>query len=214
MSYTTLPIGSIGELKAIVRNLWSLMKSNLEDHSQRINDLNAGGSPTGMIAAFGNSTPPTGWLLCDGSAVSQTTYADLYSIIGTTFNTGGEGAGNFRLPDLKGRLPIGNGQDSGLSLTDRTIGTKLGEETHVLTTSELPAHTHTITDPGHFHGSIKRKNAAGGAQATAQDNVVVNSANFRYLQYASTGITIDNAGSGSGHNNVQPFLVAAYIIKT
>lgn len=210
MSYTTIPSGYIGELKAIIRSIWSLMKTNFEDHSQRLNDLNSGGAPTGMIVAYGNVTPPSGWLLCDGSAVSQTTYADLYAIIGTNFNTGGEGAGNFRLPDIKGRVTIGNGQDSGLSLSDRTLGTKLGEETHVLLTAEMPAHSHGVTDPGHTHVEAD----ADGTNTGVDQATDINGFTNRSTLSNTTGITINNAGSDAGHNNVQPFLVAAFIIKT
>ncbi len=69
--------------------------------------------PTGTILDFGGSVAPSGYLLCDGSVVSQTTEAALYTAIGTFWNTGGEGAGNFRLPDLRGRVTLGKGDMGG-----------------------------------------------------------------------------------------------------
>src|SRR5258707_9512613 len=94
--------------------------------------------PAGLIAPFGGLNPPAGWLVCNGSVVSVATYAGLHDAIGDVWNTGGEGGGNFRLPDLQGRAPIGAGQGPGL--TNRTIGTTLGEEAHTLNLNEMPAH--------------------------------------------------------------------------
>ena len=212
MSYTTIPSGNIGALRAIIRSLWTLAKSNFEDHNSRINDLNAGGAPTGMIAGYGKSTPPTGWLICDGSVVSQVTYADLYAIIGANFNTGGEGAGNFRLPNLLGRVPIGVGTGSGL--TARSLAATLGEETHVLTQAETPTHNHTLTDPGHNHGDLRKEVTAGGANTSTRLFIGDPDAGRSRVKSNTTGITFADAGSGSAHNTMQPFLVAAFIIKT
>lgn len=111
--------------------------------------------PTGVIVPFaGASTSvPSGWLLCDGSTVSQSTYSDLYALVTTLYNTGGEAAGFFRLPNLKGRVPVG--RDSGDTSFD-TMGETGGAKTHTLTTSEMPAHTHiqdqhTHTQNAHTH---------------------------------------------------------------
>lgn len=80
--------------------------SGLQAATKTYVDTTAGGyaTPSGAIIAYGASTAPSGWLLCDGSAVSQTTYSSLYAAIGTTWNTTGEGAGNFRLPDFRGQF--------------------------------------------------------------------------------------------------------------
>lgn len=111
--------------------------------------------PTGTIVSFagGSTSVPSGWLLCDGSTVSQTTYADLYALVTTVYNTGGEPAGFFRLPNLKGRIPVG--RDSSDAAFD-TLGETGGAKTHTLTTSEMPAHTHiqdqhTHTQNAHTH---------------------------------------------------------------
>jgi len=62
--------------------------------------------PPGVILPYGAATAPSGYLLCDGSAVSRTTYADLFSVIGTTYGAG-DGSTTFNLPHLKGTVPVG-----------------------------------------------------------------------------------------------------------
>lgn len=115
--------------------------------------------PTGAIFDWaGGVTPPGGYLLCDGSAVSRAAYADLFLVMGVTFGPG-DGVTTFNLPDYRGRSPMGAG--AGPGLTARLPGDILGEENHVLTVSELAththlqnAHTHSITDPGHDHSQV------------------------------------------------------------
>ncbi|MGY0790977.1 phage tail protein [Azospirillum argentinense] len=86
-------------------------------------------APPGQVSYFAMNTPPAGWLKANGAVVSQTTYADLYAAIGTTFNTGGEGVGNFRLPELRGEFvrswDDGRGIDSG-----RALGSWQGDNVH------------------------------------------------------------------------------------
>lgn len=127
-------------------------------------------SPGFIIMYGGNVTAPGGFAFCDGSVLSQALFPQTYAVIGSDFNTGGEGVGNFRLPDFRSRSPIGVGTGTGLSAY--TSGQTGGEETHVLLTAELAthnhtqnshnhtqdahthtqdAHTHTVTDAGHNH---------------------------------------------------------------
>ena len=80
-------------------------------------------STVGTISAYGGNTAPTGWLLCDGTAVSQTTYADLFAVIGCNFGCSG---GNFNLPDLRGRFLRGRDGGSG---RDPDSGTRLAMST-------------------------------------------------------------------------------------
>ncbi len=147
---------------------------------------------TGEIRLWPTATAPTGWLKCDGSAVSRVTYAVLFNLIGTTFGVG-DGSTTFNLPDSRGRAIVGAG--AGPSLTSRTVGQSGGEETHVLTPAEIPAHTHTfpgsVTDGGGGGGNSYPKLGAGGNVATTS-----------------------SIGSGNAHNNMQPYLVLQYIIKT
>lgn len=147
---------------------------------------------TGAILAFGGTSAPSGYLLCDGSLVSRTTYAALFAAIGTNFGVG-DGSTTFGLPDLRGRTPIGTGQGSGL--TNRTIGQKVGAETHQLTLAQLPAHSHTINAP-----------VAGSADCP---QFVTNTKQSG----AASGAT-NSAGSNQAHNNMQPSQVCTFIIKT
>lgn len=138
-----------------------------------------------MIVAWPTDTPPTGWLICDGSAISRTTYADLFAIIGTTYGAG-DGSTTFNLPNLKGRVIVG--KDSAQTEFDNLAETG-GEKTHVLTIDEMPAHTHTAES---------QVGPAGGDGGTGKE------------QSGNTGST----GGGQAHNNLQPYMVLNFIIKT
>lgn len=171
---------------------------------------------------------PTGYLACDGAVVSQTQYAALFAAIGTQWNTGGEGSGNFRLPDLRSRGLIGAGPGSG-GLSARSVGQKGGEETHTLTVAELPhltytladpGHNHTLTDPGHSHTVIYEANAGGnfgGAHfAVAEANVPLqtgSSSTGISIHSATTGISVSDSNGGGAHNNMEPFGVVQWMIK-
>jgi microcystin-dependent protein len=102
--------------------------------------------PTGSINAWSTNTAPTGWQLCDGTAVSRTTYAALYAVIGTTYGSG-DGSTTFNLPNLKGKVIVG--RDSAQTEFD-TLAETGGAKTVTLSSTEIPSHTHSIT---HDHGS-------------------------------------------------------------
>jgi microcystin-dependent protein len=111
----------------------------------------AGLMPTGTITMYGAITPPGGWLNCDGSVVSRTQFSALFSIISTTYNTGGEDSSAFRLPNLQAKFPLG--RDIANTYPMASTG---GQSTHALALAELIAHTHTLgnhTHPGvnHLH---------------------------------------------------------------
>jgi microcystin-dependent protein len=152
-------------------------------------------SPTGAVTAFAGATAPTNWLLCDGAAVSRTTYAALFALIGSTYGAG-NGTTTFNLPNLKGRIPVG--LDSTQTEFD-TRGETGGAKTHTLTTAEMPSHAH----------GIQRNNQA--ATSVAAD------ASGLFQLVANTGAGYSNTqtdGGGAAHNNLQPYLVLNYIIKT
>jgi len=111
----------------------------------------AAGFFPGFITDFAGTAAPQGWLLCDGHAYSRTQYAALYAVLGGSASPWGQGDGatTFNVPDLRGRVTLGAGLGAGL--TSRHLGDKGGEETHTLSTYEMPIHAHVISDPGHTH---------------------------------------------------------------
>lgn len=149
--------------------------------------------PTGTILDFAAATAPTGYLACDGSAVSRTTYAALFAVVSTTWGAG-DGSTTFNVPDLRGRTAIGSGTGSGLSA--RTLAATGGAETHQLTTTEIPSHAHTT-------GAI-------GFLAAGTGSVIWSGGGTRNVAQPNTGST----GGDGAHNNMQPFRVTTKIIKT
>jgi microcystin-dependent protein len=156
----------------------------------------------GDIKQSVHSSAHNGWLKCDGTAVSRTTYADLFAIISTNFGSG-DGTTTFNLPDARGRVLGTTGAGSGL--TSRSLGASVGAETHTLTVGEMPVHSHGVTDPGHTHSYTNNTNdqtvsALPGETAADQADLNVTTAS------STTGITINNTGGGDAHNNMQPTL--------
>ena len=149
--------------------------------------------PVGAIMPFGSDTIPDNWLLCDGQAVSRTTYQELFNTIGTTYGTG-DGFTTFNLPDLKGKIPVGKNVND----TDfEALGETGGEKTHTLTVNEMPNHSHNV-DSNSF-----------GASSTVR----VASGNYANVGNPVGEINIGNIGGGQAHNNLQPYIVQNYIIK-
>jgi microcystin-dependent protein len=103
-------------------------------------DLNAS-TPAGVVSAFAGAAAPTGYLLCDGAAVSRATYSTLFATLGTTYGAG-DGSTTFNLPDLDGRVPVG--RDAAQPVF-AALNNRGGEITHTLTVAELAGHTHTGT---------------------------------------------------------------------
>lgn len=180
----------------------------------------------GDIKANAGTTVPDGWLACDGSAVSRTTYAALFAVISDTYGNG-DGSTTFNVPDYRGRVILGSG--TGTDLTVRTVGDTGGAETHTLTEAELPAHTHTatstststVTDPGHAHsqasGTVLTNSGATnqGAGSGGWSNGGLTSSNATGVTVATaTTTTVADTGSGDAHSIMPPYAVALVIIKT
>lgn len=100
------------------------------------------GLPAGAIQPYAGAAAPAGWLACDGTAVSRSTYSRLFAAIGTTWGAG-NGSTTFNVPDLRGRAPIGAG--TGAGLTARALAGSGGAETVTLTTATMPAHGHSFS---------------------------------------------------------------------
>lgn len=149
-------------------------------------------TPVGCINLYAGSTAPTGWLICDGSAVSRTTYANLFSVIGTTYGTG-DGSTTFNIPNLKGKVPVG--LDSNDTDFD-TLGEIGGEKTHTLTVNEMPSHTHNYRLAYGSNNPMNGLSYATSIAGTFGDEHV-----------------ITKTGGGQAHNNLQPYIVMIYIIS-
>lgn len=144
--------------------------------------------PTGAIMQWPTNTPPTGWYLLDGQAVSRTgATAGLYTLFSTTYGAG-NGSSTFNLPNTKGKVVVG--RDAAQSEFD-ALGETGGAKTHTLTTAEMPTHSHGLTQV---------YTAPGGTGVAG-------------VTYTSTSDTTGPAGGGGAHNNLQPYLVLNYIIK-
>lgn len=158
--------------------------------SEKIRDNMRVLPPIATVVATAAINIPAGWLECNGQAVSRDTCADLFDAIGTTYGEG-NGTSTFNVPDLKGRIPVG--QDAAQTEFD-VLGETGGEKAVTLTEAQLPSHTHgqRIINSG-------TAGTAGAQGASAANN-------------ATAGATVA-AGSGQAHPNLQPYIVLRYIIK-
>lgn len=175
----------------------------------------------GEVRFVAVAATPTGWLPCDGAAVSRTTYAALFAAIAAVFGPG-DGSTTFNVPDCRGRAIAGAGQGTGLAM--RTAGTKWGVEAVVLSVTQIPSHNHNgatgVESSDHTHGS-----GNGYPFMTSTLSVGLNGdpgAAQTWLPNNWTGATsgrssahthaIPAQGGGTGHDNTQPSIaIPAYI---
>ena len=161
--------------------------------------------PTGSLMMWAANTAPTGYLLCNGAAVSRTTFAALFAILGTTFGAG-DGSTTFNLPDYRDRMPIGAG-------TTYALNAKGGSKD-----ATLPAHTHTatstVTDPGHGHTYNAPKLAPNNAAGSISDYIsIVSSTTASATTGISVATTVSSAGSSATNANLPPYIGIQFIIK-
>ena len=163
--------------------------------------------PSGSMFIWPTVTSPTGWLICNGSAISRTTYAALYAVIGTTYGVG-DGSTTFNLPDLRGRSPFGVSGSYALASTGGSADAVVVSHTHTATS--------TVTDPGHTHS------ITGSNDNVQTSNVVVmgrgsGSPQTANTNTATTGITVATSNASSGVSgtgaNLSPYLAINFIIK-
>lgn len=172
------------------------------------------GNPPGTVIDFAGVSAPAGYLVCDGSAVSRTTYANLFNAIGVVWGNG-DGVTTFNLPNLNRRVTVGSG-GTGSSELGNTVGSVGGEENHTMQSAEVAPHTHpaTVTDPGHTHtvpilaGSPSGTASPIGSNQSPSTTIIANS--------ATTGIsvTVDNNTGAAPFNVIQPSAVVLKCIKT
>ncbi|MBO9828230.1 phage tail protein [Xanthomonas sp. A2111] len=161
----------------------------------------------GEIRMFGFGRTPQGWQACDGSLLQISEYEPLYLLLGTTY--GGNGTSTFGVPDLRGRLPIHQGQGPGLN--NYVLGQRAGTETVTLVDLQMPSHTHTAQAttaaatapapaglvPGAVNGALFYVSDSNGATALAM-----------------SGQSTSYAGGSQPHQNVMPTLTVQYCIAT
>lgn len=196
------------------------------DASQLSAALLASLVPSGTLLDFAGTSAPTGYLACDGSAVSRTVYATLFSAISTTWGAG-DGSTTFNLPDFRRRTAVGSG-GSGTATLGNAVGNTGGAETHTLVTAELAAHGHTFSgttsgqSADHYH--MQYANNGFSSATTANAATSLSNADRAYTDVITGGASNDhthtysgttaNNGSGTAHNNMQPSAVVLKIIKT
>jgi microcystin-dependent protein len=175
----------------------------------------------GEIKMFAGTTAPAGWLFCYGQAVSRTTYAALFAVIGTRFGAG-DGSTTFGLPNLAQRVPLGWDTSS---TGPYALGATGGEATHALSVAEMPSHNHPGSgDTGHTHSTaphshtgIVRPTGSNTivAQGTGPNNLAPSSTDAATVAVnaASAAIVIAAQGGGAAHNNLQPYQVVGFIIR-
>jgi len=184
------------------------------------------GNPSGTILDYAGASTPTGYVLCDGAAynsATDTSFAALYTAIGNTY--GGSNSTDFRVPDMRGRVSIGQ-DDMGGSSANRiveteahgvngdTLGAVGGVGQHAITTAEMAAHTHGSAG-AHTH-TLDTTSGSGGngsptysgfAYSTSGDNQGTASSN------SAGSHSHSSVGSGDAHTNLQPSIIINKIIK-
>ena len=184
-----------------------------------------GGTPIGGIVIWSGAvaSPPDGFILCDGTAISRTDFATLFTIIGTTFGSG-NGSSTFNIPNLRDRFIVGAGNSYNLNATG-------GNSTTTLATTNLPSHshpiggttgnrnlthTHSYSSANHPTSSGPEQNQSGGPEDRTTFNVSKTTGNnsgnldHNHSLPANTG----NTGSGTAFDNKPPYIALAYIIRT
>lgn len=165
----------------------------------------------GSIVLFAGNFAPRGWAFCQGQIMQIATNTALFSILGTTY--GGNGQTTFALPDLRSRVPVGQGQGAGLSPYE--LGEVTGLESVTLTQNQIPAHNHTVqvsTDPANAAAANNNYLAASNG-SLAGDPVAVNT--YTGTPTANTMLgngSISMTGGNQPHDNIQPSLGMNYII--
>jgi microcystin-dependent protein len=195
--------------------------------------------PVGAIFPYTSVMIPPGYLVCNGAVLSQSEYENLYAVVGSSYNIGGEASGTFRLPSLTARIPVGLNP----SETEFTpLGKYSGVEEHPLIINEMPSHTHTQNAHTHtqaahnhtqsahshtitfsfgapggsfgygFYGAFRnRPGVTGGwGLGTSTATPTINSTT---ATNQNTTATNQNTGGSQAHNNLQPYIVLNYIIK-
>lgn len=197
--------------------------------------------PTGALMPYAGTTAPTLFLLCQGQAVSRTTYSDLFAVIGTTYGSG-DGSTTFNLPNPNGKVIAGKAASGTFS----TLGGTGGSETVILDSTQIPSHSHPLSDHSHTYSGTTTTNGDhnhappvavvyGGNASTYRSLFATNSSfwsggdwnnatttngnhnhTFSGTTSGASALTANGQSGtvGQAHTNLQPYIVTNYIIKT
>lgn len=232
-------------LNALVTGVNAIDAANITDGSVGVAELATAVTdlfaPIGALLDYGGSTDPVAgkWILADGRAISRSTYASLFAIMGTTYGVG-DNLTTFNVPDLRGRTSVGpdnmgTAQGDAARLPDNDArGNAAGSASTTLTTAQLPAHGHsfsvsvsgsTDSQGDHSHGITGATTFLGGYTNLATPSAGMGSFNMGYGAFTSTNGahthnvtasgsgTTGNSGSGNSHDNRQPYQVVNKIIR-
>lgn len=195
----------------------------------------------GSIIAYPSGTIPENHLVCDGSAVSRTTYAELFDVIGETYGAG-DGSTTFNLPNLSGRVAVG-------VASGYLLGATAGDETVTLQTTQIAAHNHSVGEHGHgnsitattpkfthsitqptctytqLNGTANRWRGSNNKYSSRTSAAMTRSTNLSITAHAAAACTMSgsvtakaaydsgSAGTGGAHNNLMPYLALTYLIR-
>jgi microcystin-dependent protein len=152
----------------------------------------------GEIRLFAGNFAPAGWQLCEGQLLSISENETLFQLIGTTY--GGDGQSTFALPDMRGRIPVHQGNGFILAETG-------GAEEVTLTMNQIPAHNHPVLATAGAGGSSSPQN---NLLATTVGNVYFPGPGGQSLMNANS---VSSIGGSQPHNNLQPYVCVNYIIS-
>ena len=160
----------------------------------------------GEIRMFAGNYAPRSWALCDGQLLPISQHNELFALLGTCY--GGDGTTTFALPDLRGRVPIHQGRGPGLS--NHQLGDRFGSKEVILTSNQLPRHTHpleVLTDPD------TSQEPEDKILANTTFNLYNNNATAETMVEMWEG-SIDPSGVAQPHShyNMQPYLCVSFII--
>ena len=178
------------------RGMFDTLSRRLTSVERRLPPSVEPASPAGTLVMTVAATTPAGWLYCDGQSLLRSTYPDLFSVIGTTY--GAADGTHFNVPNLKGRVPVGLDP---AQTEFNTLGETGGAKTHTLTESELAAHSHSQV-------------FAGNAVATGGGAAVGGMTSVGGTTPTTAEQSTPDTGGDAAHNNLQPYMVVRYLIKT
>jgi microcystin-dependent protein len=181
-----------------------------------------------MLPYTGTTSPNSSFVLPFGQAISRTAFAAYFALAGTTFGAG-DGTTTFNVPDMRGRVSafldnIGGSAagrigtalvTDGGTINGQSMGSFGGSQNHAQTTAEMPTHNHSVTDPGHTHTASSNLQGIGSSGGYNGGNAgsISNSAQTITVNSNTTGVSINNNGSGNTMAWLQPTIMVNCILR-